>query len=61
MNQGTRWALLMQKNNHRKSHAWAPLSPIHSGLAQRKNICGAKTDARTAKKGLGIIVFPTWL
>jgi hypothetical protein len=25
MNQGTRWALLMQKNHHQKSHAWAPL------------------------------------
>jgi hypothetical protein len=25
--QGTRWVLLMQKNRHGKSHAWAPLSP----------------------------------
>ncbi len=25
MNQGTKWALLMQKNRHRKAHAWAPL------------------------------------
>ncbi len=25
MNQGTIWALLMQKKRHRKSHAWAPL------------------------------------
>ncbi len=26
MSQGTRWVLLMQKNRHRKSHAWAPLN-----------------------------------
>jgi hypothetical protein len=26
MNQGTKWALMVQKNRHRKSHAWAPLS-----------------------------------
>jgi hypothetical protein len=29
MNQGTRWVLLKQKNRHRKSHAWAPLSLRH--------------------------------
>ncbi len=27
MNQGTRWVLLMQKDRHQKSHAWAPLRP----------------------------------
>jgi hypothetical protein len=25
MNQGTRWVLLMPKNRHQKSHAWAPI------------------------------------
>jgi hypothetical protein len=25
MNQGTRWALLMQRKRHQKSYAWAPL------------------------------------
>ncbi len=28
MNQGTKWVLLMQKNRRRKSHAWAPLTPV---------------------------------
>jgi hypothetical protein len=28
MNQGIRWVLLMQKNRHRKSHAWAPLGTV---------------------------------
>jgi hypothetical protein len=28
MNQGTRSVLLMQKNHHRKSHAWAPLRSV---------------------------------
>jgi hypothetical protein len=32
MNQGTRWALLMQKNHRRKSHAWAPLKGIKEKL-----------------------------
>jgi hypothetical protein len=34
MNQGTRWVLLMQKNCHRKSHAWAPLTK-HNLQSQR--------------------------
>jgi hypothetical protein len=28
MNQGTRWVILMQKNRHQKSHAWAPLRAV---------------------------------
>jgi hypothetical protein len=33
MNQRTKWALLMQKKRHKKSHAWAPLSYLWKKMA----------------------------
>jgi hypothetical protein len=35
MNQGTKWALLMQKKRRRKSHAWAPLSIVCMSVIQQ--------------------------
>jgi hypothetical protein len=32
---GTRWALLMQKKHHKKSHAWAPLKGQSSEIQIR--------------------------
>jgi hypothetical protein len=38
MNQGTRWALLVQKNRHRKSHAWAPLNMKVAKLVEENKL-----------------------
>jgi hypothetical protein len=54
MNQGTRWVLLMQKNRHRKSHAWAPLS------GQCNKIFLSQVFHQTASPGPNRKVFDTF-